>query len=196
MTLLVAVLLTVCLMVGVRMASAPASAARVTYFAARHRLVRTPDGVLHIEAYLRRSRQARTVGVLCALGLGVAATLGQNRVHVEVLTLVAGWFVGAVVAEFRTPAGGEGTSGVDVPGWLLRVPIVLAVVAIAGTASAVALDRSDGFAWQIPAWGAAALACTAAIRVTVRHILGLPMPHLTPTTSPPYGPPRPTGSAP
>jgi hypothetical protein len=112
-----------------------------------------------IVSYLFRTRRDRTLGVLCGFLATVAVTLPQSRLTVEIGLLVAGWLGGAVVAELRiVPAPGSRPGEPPVPGWLLRVPLVLAAVTVSGTVVLLALGPDGGSWWQLPAWGTGALA--------------------------------------
>lgn len=91
-----------------RAAVAPVSRARLERFARRQQLVITPTNGNRVIAYLATTRRWRSAGVLAALALaltwvGYAATIrtGDFEAEINVLHLVAGWFVGAVIAEAR-----------------------------------------------------------------------------------------------
>src|SRR5262245_36624357 len=70
-------------------------------FARRHRLTVTVDNGNRVIRYLATTRRWRTVGLVVGLLVSFGWALSQGTVQVNFLTLFAGWFVGALVAEVR-----------------------------------------------------------------------------------------------
>src|SRR5687768_7956565 len=101
MPLLLVLLAATPVLAVLRLATMPATAVRVARFARLHRLVLTPDNQPHIVAYLSHTRRWRAVGVLVAYLVSLVWMLPQQRIGFEVSPLLAGWLVGAAVAEVR-----------------------------------------------------------------------------------------------
>src|SRR5262245_51696373 len=99
-------LLSVPLWVASSVAQAPVAPRRLAGFAHRQRLVITPGNGNHVIAYLAATRRWRAFG----LAGGIVASLLSSlpALTVSSLPLFAGWFVGALLAEFRvlTPRSG------------------------------------------------------------------------------------------
>jgi hypothetical protein len=173
LSLLFVVLAVGVVLVGARVAAAPVSGGRVAAFARRHR-IELAANESQVVAYLSHTRRWRTAGAVGACLVVLASGLRQERVAVEFFPVLAGWFLGAVIAEFRFPAtAGLGLKGRDaVPGWLPRVPQILAAAALAVTVLVLALHRADG---RVLGWFAGALACAAAMAAVDRHVSRRPM---------------------
>jgi hypothetical protein len=191
------VLLAVVLLV--RAAVAPVSRTRLERFARRQQLVITPANGNRVITYLATTRRWRSAGVLMVLALFVAwigyATsvrpfAGEFTTEINVLHLVAGWFVGAVIAEARlagTPTGPVRLAALQprdpsmylpryaqwlVPGALV-VSVAVGLVTFAQAAGA--LDVRTAVVAQL-----AALVVAAAVWVVSRHVLARPQPVLPP----------------
>lgn len=80
---------------------APVSRTRLEQFARRHRLMITTANGNQVIRYLAVTRRWRASG----LALGVLGSIGwalaHDAVRIDSLTLFAGWFAGALVAELR-----------------------------------------------------------------------------------------------
>lgn len=188
------VLLAVALLVWA--AVAPVSRARLERFARRQQLVITPANGNRVITYLATTRRWRSAGVLAALALAVAwigysATVrsGEFTAEINVLHLVAGWFVGAVIAEARlarTPTGPVRHAALQprdpsmylpryaqwlVPGALV-VSVAVGLVTFAQTGT---LDVRTAVVAQL-----AALVVAAAVWAVSRHVLVRPQPVLPP----------------
>jgi hypothetical protein len=179
MPLLLLLIAAVPVFIGLRLAMTPPSAARVASFARRHRLGLMVDDRRYVVAYLSHTRRRRTAGALGGYLAGLASALPQERITVEFFLVLAGWFVAAVVAEFRfrapqLPGHDQAAVGSLAPGWVLRVPHALAATAVGVTALVLTFGRADERWWRVVAWGAAALACTAVVVATNRHVMNRP----------------------
>jgi hypothetical protein len=170
---------------------APVTRERLEKFASRHWLRITPDNGGAVIRYLATTRRWRGWG-LCAgfvLQLVVAITR-HGRVSITSLSLLAGWFVGAVIAEWRVAAISPGRS----PGALLSrrvasdyVPIIwlwtpyaalLLSTAVAGWAAALEVPSST--LRSCVAALAVAAAIVAVLRVAAHRILQRPQPAVAP----------------
>jgi hypothetical protein len=101
MPLLLPVIAAVPVFIGLRIATTPPSAARLATFARRHHLGLMVDDRRYVVAYLRHIRGWHTGGALAGYLVGIASAVPQRRLPIEVLLVLCGWFLGAVVAEFR-----------------------------------------------------------------------------------------------
>ena len=87
-------------------ATGPVPRHRLHAFAVRQELVITPsDGALVIR-YLATTRRWRTVGLTTGVGAAAGWALRDGEVRFDALSAFAGWFVGAVVAEWRVATAG------------------------------------------------------------------------------------------
>jgi hypothetical protein len=77
------------------------SRARLQMFARRHQLTVTVDNGNGVIRYLATTRRWRTTGLVVGLIASVGWALSEGAVRVDFLTLFAGWFVGALIAEIR-----------------------------------------------------------------------------------------------
>lgn len=163
----------------------PPAAARVDAFLRRHHLTQSDGNERYVVAYLSHTRRWRTAGVFGGYLMSLAAGLPYERVALEYFPLLAGWFLGTAVAEFGfrprpepdpaegDPAEGgreEARTGGRVPGWLLRVPYVLAGAALGGTLLVLASGRAGERFGPVLAWGAGALACAATVAAVQRRV--------------------------
>ncbi len=64
--------------------------------------------------------------------------------------------------------------GSNAPGWVLRVPHVLAAATVGVTALVLVLGRAEERWWRVLAWGAAALACAAVAAASNRQVANRP----------------------
>lgn len=111
-------------------------------------------------------RRWHTAGAIAGLLAGVVAGLPEQRFTLALFPLLAGWFAGAVIAEFRfrpMPAAPV-VAGRNA---LQRVPHALAATTVGVTAIVLFLGRER--AGLVLAWGAAALVVAAAVATTNRH---------------------------
>jgi hypothetical protein len=79
----------------------PVPRRRVRVFARLHRLPITADNGGAVIGYLALTRRWRVAGMLVAIVAVTAYNLTRDSVGLNVLTLFAGWFVGAIIAEAR-----------------------------------------------------------------------------------------------
>lgn len=155
-------------------AGRPAAPARVARFARRHGLDLTPERSAAVAEYLTETRRARTIGAVLGWVLSLAWTLPEQRISLEAVPLLAGWLIGAWVAEHRHggPAVWQATTSTTasalpaVPAWLRRIPPVIGLTAAAVTALALWV-RPDPI---VAAWGAGAAATAALVAATVRYV--------------------------
>jgi hypothetical protein len=79
----------------------PVARVRLDRFAMRHRLAVTATNGDQIIRYLATTRRWRAVGVITGVGVSIALSLPDNEAEVGFVPILAGWFVGAVIAEAR-----------------------------------------------------------------------------------------------
>ena len=172
MTLLVGLLALVPLVIGLVLAAQPASTRRVERFGLRHQVPEAERYSPELVSYLTRTRRHRVIGVVCGYVASVVVSLPHDRVSVEFGFLVAGWFCGAVTAELGLAASADAPVGeAPVPGWLLRVPLVQAVVSVVVTVWVLVEAPVRTPWWAVVGWAVGSLACAAAVTVGSRHAL-------------------------
>jgi hypothetical protein len=155
-------------LIALWLAKASVRPQRIARFQRRHELVLSAAERERVVGYLAHTRRWRAFGAAAGCAAALAWTLSPERVVFPVTAGAAGWLAGAVVAEFRYGAPGGGA----LPVRLVRAPVVLAAVTAGLTVLLLVLSRSGA----VLAWGLAALACAAAIRMVTRHIAGRPEP--------------------
>lgn len=159
------------------------SRSRVERFARRQRLAITPGNGDSVIRYLATTRRWRAWGLLLGGLLGVLWSLRDHQVRIDFTALFAGWFVGAVVAEWRVTSLASGSrhsarlarrTRRDYLGpAALMLPIATAVLCV-GLASAGILGaarRTPHELLPIVAWAAASIAGLGVIWMVQRHIL-------------------------
>jgi len=82
----------------------PVSRARLARFASRHRLTITVDNGEQVIRYLAQTRRWRSAGLVAGAVVSSVASIPHGTVRVDFLALLAGWFVGALIAEVRLAA--------------------------------------------------------------------------------------------
>ncbi|MEV0274353.1 hypothetical protein AB0H43_36760 [Hamadaea sp. NPDC050747] len=176
--------------IGTLVLLTPVSSRAVKDFEARHQVNLTPAGHERLTAHLNARRRTRTIGVLAAGAASLAVTATSHGIQLNLIMLMAGWFAGAVAAEFRQrhrtrPKDVQGSSASRLP-----LPVALIGVALAYAVSAVML-RSEGtnvaviLRWAVAALAACAVSLAATAFVTGRGLRDLDHPdsELGPATS-------------
>lgn len=80
----------------------PVSHERLTRFARRHGLQLTDDNRPLAVHYLATTRRWRTIGLVVSAAAAAGFAWRHDRqLHLNLLVMFAGWFVGAIVAEWR-----------------------------------------------------------------------------------------------
>lgn len=117
---------------------------RVESFARRQHLAITAGNGNHVIRYLATTRRWRATGIMLGLIGSVAWALREGGFRIDFLALFAGWFVGALVAEFRLARVPRGprraasltrrTGSAYLPGvlWALVPAAALASLAVGG----------------------------------------------------------------
>ena len=88
--------------------SGPVSRERVQRFAERQRLVITPRNGEQVIWYLAVTRRWRVAGALCGLLGSSLLGIRNGTIGVNIAAIFGGWFVGAVIAEFRISGPPQG----------------------------------------------------------------------------------------
>lgn len=178
---------------AVHMSTSPVSRRRVESFARRQRLTITvANGPLVVRS-LALTRRWRSFGLWTGLACGVLWAAKDAELTINVAAAFLGWFVGAVVAEWRT-AGlprGEGRRMAflerrTVSGYLnvgARTLMVLAlvvlgtsfvaVVVMAGTSETAVMSRAL-------VWAGATIAGLVLVGLTLRRVVTRPQPPTAP----------------
>ncbi len=156
---------------------------RLERFARRQALVITPVNGSRVIGYLRTTRRWRGSGILIALGCDLVRTaMGSNGFRVG-LEVFAGWFVGAVIAEWRVGSGSR--DGVRRAASLLPrrasdyVPTALwmatvgAFVAVAAFAVGILISANGG-RLTVLVWLLGLIATGSIVALVARHVLHRP----------------------
>jgi hypothetical protein len=172
------------LFVAATMVNQPVSRARVERFAQRHRLLVTADNGQRVIDYLATTRRWRAIGLAAGLAASLAWQLPQQRIGINWVFMLAGWFVGALIAELRVARLTARRSAAVLvarsadrylPAVALWAPPVAAASCLALTVLTAALGL--GASASRVAWGQAsclllaALAVTTAVWAAQRHVL-------------------------
>lgn len=174
------------------MANSPVSRVRLERFARRQCLDVSAASGDQIIRYLATTRRWRTAGLGLGFLASVAWSLPQPTASIDSITLFAGWFLGALVAEIRVAHLAHGprraaslqrrqpAAYLSRPAWALVPGAAVLAVAVAATttwAAAVGSARPD---WWSAGWLVAALATAATVRAIQLHVLRRPQPLVAP----------------
>ena len=88
-------------------ATGPVPRHRLLAFAVRQELTITPDNGDLVIRYLATTRRWRTAGLMTGVACAALWALRDGEVRFDALSAFAGWFVGAVVAEWRVATAGR-----------------------------------------------------------------------------------------
>ena len=171
------------LVVAAILIAQPVSVERLARFARRHAVTLTDENRHLAVRYLATTRRWRTAGVVLGIVISATYTWWHNRtMDWSALGMFAGWFVGAIIAEWRLSlptSGGRRVASLvprrlrDYLGpWALWIPIgagaLIFGLAIRGLA--------EGPEWPL-VWGPLALVATGVVIVGVgRHVLNRAQP--------------------
>lgn len=173
----------------------PVSRARLARFASRHRLAITAHNGERVIRYLALTRRWRAAGLILGAVASALAAYGRDVLRIDLLALLAGWFVGALVAEVRLAAQNGALTGSararperrtaslrprghrDYLGPVPRLLLPAAVLVSTGTA-AVTVVTGGGVGWRyVSAW-LLGLAVAGAVGWVARRVLRRPQPLL------------------
>jgi hypothetical protein len=169
----------------------PVTRGRLTAFARRHGLFVTAGNGSLVIRYLATTRRWRATGLLAGLIVSIAWALREGGVRIDFLTLFAGWFVGALVAEFRlaaSPSGPRRAAWISprVPGsylprgaWAL-VPIAAGISLVVGAVTLLAVLRGHRVSPLAGALCVIAVAVASLVFVVQRSVLHRPQPAESP----------------
>ena len=124
---------------------------RVAKFARRQALIITPDNGNLVIAYLATTRRWRAAGLATGVIVSFAWSI-DNGLSINMVDLIAGWFVGAVIAEWRIARAPVGTRraaslqprvpDVYASGAARAVPFLVTAVAVAVVGVGVVVGMS------------------------------------------------------
>jgi len=165
----------------------PVSRARVRRFAERQQLPITATNGHLVIAYLATTRRWRTVGLLVGLAAFNTWALVHNGLGLNSTALLAGWFVGALIAEARVlhlaPAGPRQASLQPrrlpaylgpISRWVLPAAVGLTTAGML-IAVAFAIRRGESVVLVL-AWWIAALVIAGVVWYTQLRVLRRPQP--------------------
>lgn len=172
---------------GVATAGGPVTRRRLTAFAVRQELHITPGNGGLVIRYVTTTRRWRAVGLLTGIVLSAAWTLRQGELRIDFLAAFAGWFVGAVVAEWRVTAAEPGVQRTarlaprlakHYLGVVARFAplLTLALALFIGTLDLVASQRADADRPVTVGWLVLAVVGFAVPAVVSRRVLARPQP--------------------
>lgn len=180
--LIALVVLSIFALIGRVVARSPLRRSTVERFARRQRLELVDASSPHVVAALLITHRWRRAGLVLGVLVGSAWSLQYGSLTLHFLTGFLGWFVGAVVAEWRI-------SGLDQPG-TRRVagleprsltcyvtPVVLvatSVVAVVLVFAGVAAVIRTGMTWDWVGWATYSGAVMAVLALTARAIVARP----------------------
>jgi len=173
---------------AVDVARGPVSRGRLERFARRQLLQITPGNGNHVIRYLASTRRWRVAGLVGGILVSSTWYAATEGFRIDFLTLLAGWFAGALVAEVamaRRSLGQRRTASLEprLPGAYLprtawAFPAVAAALSVAvatATAIAAALDRAEP-SWAAAFWAVVALAVAVTVRAAQGYVLRRPQP--------------------
>ena len=179
---LIAVVLILFAVIGWVVARSPLKRRTVERFARRQHLELVDVNAPHVVSALLITHRWRRAGLVLGVLVGALWSMQYGSLTVHFLTGFLGWFVGAVIAEWRI-------SGLDRPGTrrvaaleprhLTRylTPVVLlaaSVVAVVLVAAGVIAAVRAGVSWGWGGWMAYSAAVTAVLALTARAIVARP----------------------
>jgi len=178
MGLVVSVAVGICLYAAVAAFKQPVSRPRLEKFASRQRLVVTAgNGPLLLQA-LALTQRWRTLGLWTGLAAGVLWALREGQLTLNFAAAFLGWFVGAVVAEWRiagipVEAGRRAASLAPrtLSSYLRRGPLVVLGVALVlwFGATVAAVVRTGGPAPWV--WAGITVLGLAVLALTLRRVV-------------------------
>ncbi|HEU4423699.1 MAG TPA: hypothetical protein VFR67_14305 [Pilimelia sp.] len=183
----VAAFIGVCVWLAASVERAPVARTRVEQFARRHDLLITPANGNRVIGYLATTRRWRTVGLACGLLASIGWAVAHSGLGVDALTLFAGWFVGALVAEVRLASltSGPRRAALLLPrvpaaylprfAWALLPAAALVSVAVGAATAIAALGGTDVDAAAL-VWFGAAITVAVVVRVVQLRVLRRPQP--------------------
>lgn len=180
--LIVGVLLVLAVMVAWAAAHGPLRRGTVERFSHRQRLELTDNNAAHVVGALLVTHRWRRAGLVVGLGVGLVWSMLHGALTLHLIAGLLGWFVGAVVAEWRIgrlARPGERRSAALAPRGVARYLTagVRAIVGLVGVALlvllAVAAVRGGGqAAWW--GWLGYVLALATGIVLTARAVVARP----------------------
>jgi hypothetical protein len=182
------------LVAGVRMSGEPVSRARLERFARRQHLTLTSANAALVVRSLALTRRWRALGLWTGLATGLLWALREGSLTINFLTAFLGWFVGAVVAEWRTagvtpPEDRRRVASLErrtVAAYLRTGSRLLLGAALAGLVAAfLATVAASGLQEARPvleaaAWLLVAGVGLALVALTLRHVVTRPQPPASP----------------
>ncbi|HHU09010.1 MAG TPA: hypothetical protein GXZ60_03185 [Intrasporangiaceae bacterium] len=168
--------------IGWILARSPLKRTTVERFARRQRIAVVDANAAHVVGALLITHRWRRAGLVLGLLIGVVWSLQHASLNLNFLAGFLGWFVGAVVAEWRISRLDQGeqrrVAGLE-PRSVTRyvTPLVLgiaAVIAIAVVVVAGAALARDGATWSWARWVLYSVAVVVVLALTARTIVGRP----------------------
>jgi hypothetical protein len=168
------------------------SRGRLERFASRQALPITADNGNLVIHYLATTRRWRSAGLLAAAAIFTTLSVQLGGFSINLLELFGGWFVGAVVAEWRVASAVAGTRRAarlvprrsrDYLRWPARVLPTAAFAICGGVAIVDAIGAVNGqhAVWgQLVPWVLVTVAGLALVYAVQFHVLTRPQPVVAP----------------
>jgi hypothetical protein len=180
--LLVGVVLVLAVMVAWATARGPLRRGTVERFSRRQRLELTDGNAPHVVVALLVTHRWRRAGLVVGLGVGLLWSMRNGALTLHLIAGLLGWFVGAVVAEWRigrlTPAGNRRIAGLAPRGISRYLTAeVRAIIALVGAGLVVLLVVSavrGGVRGEWWAWLGYVLALGSGLGLTARAVVARP----------------------
>ena len=179
---LIALVLTLFALIGWVVARSPLKRRTVERFAGRQHLELVDANAAHVVSALLITHRWRRAGLVLGVLAGVVWSMQDGSLTLHFLGGFLGWFVGAVIAEWRI-------SGLDQPGtrriaaleprrlsrYITLVAVLAAsLVAVVLVVTGIVAAARAGVSWAWGGWMAYSAAVTVALAVTARAIVARP----------------------
>jgi hypothetical protein len=168
------------------------SRGRLERFASRQALPITADNGNLVIRYLATTRRWRSAGLLAAAVVFTVWSVQHNGFSINLLELFGGWFVGAVVAEWRVASAVTGTTRaarlvprrsrdyLRPPARVLPAAAFIVCAGVAIVDAVGALNGRHGVWRQLVPWALVTVAGLAIVYAVQRHVLTRPQPLMAP----------------
>lgn len=168
--------------IGWVVARRPLQRSTVERFARRQRLGLVDANAAYVVGALVITHRWRRAGLVLGLLVGMGWSLQRGSLTLHFLAGFLGWFVGAVIAEWRISRldqpGTRRVAGLETRnlGRYLTLPVlaVAGVIALLVVAAASAALARAGLSWQWAAWMLYAVAVLTGLALTARAVVNRP----------------------
>lgn len=184
--MLVVVLVFLVVVAGYVATSQGVTRSRLESVAAKERIALDRECAPVVAEYLAVTRRWRSLGLVTGLAVGLLLASRRDEVRFDLLTMFAGWFAGAVVAEWRLaglrvpePRRGASLTPRTLGSYLgpaARVAVGLTTGALAVLAVLAAAVGRPQDRWEVALWAGLAAVLLGVVHVTAQRVLARPQP--------------------